>query len=121
MVRRKAAIVELVYPCKCGCGRRGHFVIGLHILLLGYLLAQVALIKASGRRSKSTMMIYPRSSDLVQQLFGEFDRVVAEYAEVVGAKPTDSDRTRLDLSAEEWQAFLRRMGFPGDDGEKRGE
>ena len=66
-------------------------------------------------------MIYPRSSDLVQQLFGEFDRVVTKYAEAVCAEPTDSDRTRLGLSDKEWKTFLRRMGFPGDDQEERGE
>jgi hypothetical protein len=107
-------MIELVYPCKCGCGRRGHFVVGLHVLVLGYLLAQVALIKASGRRSKSTMMIYPRSSDLVQELLDDFDTVVTVYVNDVKVELTDNDRRHLGLSEEDWEQFRRRMGYDSD-------
>lgn len=111
MVRRKGAIVELVYPCKCSCSRRGHFIVGLNELLLGYLLTQVACIKASGRRSKSVMNIYPRSSDLVQKLLDKFDVVVTQCAEAKMATPTEADQKKFEFTDTEWRDFLHRLGF----------
>ena len=115
MVRRKRATVELVYPCKCSCGRRGHFVIGSHVLALGFLMANVAFIKAAGRGSKSSMTIYPHSSDLVVKLLNDFDTVVTKYVNDIKVELTDDDRRRLKLSEEDWEHFRRRMGYNDGD------
>jgi len=108
-------MVELVYPCKCACGQRGRFVVGLHVLALGYLMANSAFIKAAGRRGKSSMVIYPYSSDVVRNLLDKFDCVVTNCAKGMIVGPTEDDRRRLGLSAEGWRAFRRRMGYPPED------
>lgn len=115
MVRRKRATVELVFPCKCSCGRRGHFVIGLHVLVLGFLLANVAFIKASSRRSKSSMTIYPHASDLVAKLLDDFDTVVTKYVKDIKVELNDNDRGHLKLSEQEWEQFRRRMGYSDEE------
>jgi hypothetical protein len=102
-------------------GRRGQFVISLHALLLGYLLVNVAFLKASGRSRKTSLTIYPRCRDLVQQLLDEFETNVAKYAGTAWVEPTVSDRAQFNLSDEEWNRFLRRMGFDGDGREKDGK
>ncbi len=115
MVRRKRAMVELVFPCKCSCGRRGHFVIGLHVLVFGFLLANVAFVKASSRGSKSSMTIYPHPSDLVAKLLDDFDSVVTKFVDDKTVELTDDDRRSLGLSGEDWEQFRRRMGFTDED------
>ena len=54
-------------------------MIGTHVLAIGFLLANVAFIKAAGRGSESSMTIYPHSSDLVAKLLDDFDIVVTKY------------------------------------------
>ena len=114
MVRRKRAMVELVFPCKCSCGQRGHFVICLHVLVFGFLLANVAFVKASRRGSKSSMTIYPHSSDVVAKLLNDFDAVVTKYLDAK-VELTDDERRHLGLSEEDWAQFRRRMGYPDEE------
>ncbi len=114
-VRRMRVTVEIVFPCKCSCGERGHFIIGLHILVLGFLLANAAFIKASSSRSKSSMTIYPHSSDLVAKLLDDFDSVVTKYVNEIEVELTDSDRNHLKLSEAEWEQFRRRMGYSDEE------
>ncbi len=90
-------------------------MIGTHVLALGFLLANVAFIKASGRGSKSSMTIYPHSSDLVAKLLDDFDTVVTKYVNDIKVELTDDDRAHLGLSEEDWEQFRRRMGYMSRD------
>jgi hypothetical protein len=114
-VRRKRSMVELVFPCLCSCGRRGHFVIGMHILVFGYLLANVVFVKASGRGGTGFLTIHPRPSPFVEKVLGAFDKVISTYEEDRKLKLTDEDRRSLGLTEEEWKQFQRRMGFSNGD------
>jgi hypothetical protein len=103
-------MVELVFPCRCSCGRRGHFVVGLHVLLFGFLLANVAFVKAARRPTKSRMIVYPSQSDLVAKLLDDFDGIATNYVDERTIELTEEDRRKLGLSDEDWAQFRRRMG-----------
>jgi hypothetical protein len=86
-------------------------VIGLHVLLFGFLLANVAFVKAARRPSKSSMTVYPSSSDLIAKLLDDFDAIATQYVDERTTELTDQDRRNLELSDEDWEQFRRRMGY----------
>ena len=85
-------------------------MIGLHVLLFGFLLANVVFVKAARRPGKASLTIFPHVSDLVAKLLDDFDSVVAQYLDDSTIELTEEDRRNLGLSDHDWEQFRRRMG-----------
>jgi hypothetical protein len=117
--------IELNYPLRCPCGGAGHIPVQLPVLFFGFLLANVAVFDASRmQRSKATMTVQAsRSSELMREITHRFRRLMGdckcrhkcvqvgdlELWRDLAVSP--HDRERFGFNSEEWQHFLRRLGF----------
>ncbi|MEE9296700.1 MAG: hypothetical protein V3W34_17285 [Phycisphaerae bacterium] len=118
--------IELIYPLRCSCGGTGCVPIKLPTLLFGYILASVALVDTTNRRrSKAKMTVKPCSTDILANIFRNFDRLM-ETCSATPRSPAlpsgvrnsiddndanEADRLRFGFEKNEWKKFLRRLGF----------
>lgn len=128
--------IELIYPLRCSCGGSGCVRIRLPTLLFGYILASVSLVDAANHhRSKARMTVKASSTDILVNIFRNFDHLMEACATAAPRSPAlpigerncidgndadDAERIKFGFDKDEWKQFLRRLGLDRP-GEKDGE
>lgn len=125
--------IELIYPLRCSCDGSGCVRIRLPTLLFGYILASVSLVDAANhRRSKARTTVKASSTDILVNIFRNFDHLMEACSTAVPRSPAlpgtersptgdtemdKAERLKFGFEKVEWREFLRRLGLdaPGTE------